>query len=227
MMLRIAAVILLALVAVAGVYTYQTVLNPGEPDLETSLLYNNPRTIEPFSLQSTTGENDSGAPLSEANLQGQWTIIFTGYTFCPDICPTTMAQLMQSWPDIRATTSTPVQVWMVSVDPQRDDIPRLRNYVGFFNDGLEVNDHQPFVGVRGEHRDLFPFVRNIGLMYTIPDEGETNYLVNHSAAIILINPDGHQQAVFRASHEPGQIPTVNPRLLVSDLQRIVRYLERR
>lgn len=223
MISRILLVAGLVLIALTGVFAYQTLLKPSEPSLDTSLLYSNPRTIDSFSLRSTSGDDDSGAPLSNADLQGQWTVIFTGYTFCPDICPTTMAQLKQSWSDIRATTDTPVQVWMVSVDPQRDDIPRLRNYVGFFNDGLS---EQPFVGVRGEHPDLFPFVRNIGLMYTIPDEGETNYLVNHSAAIILINPQGHQQAVFRASHEPGQIPTVNPRLLVSDLQQIVRYLER-
>ncbi len=226
MMLRVLLAALLAAVLVGGVWSYQRIANPGPPELETSLLYQTQRSIDPFSLHSTTGDNERGQAVTNDNLLGQWTVIFTGYTFCPDICPTTMAQLQQSWGDIAAATDTPVQVWMVSVDPQRDDIPRLRNYVGFFNRGFEDAERPPFVGIRGEHKDLFPFVRNIGLMYSIPDEDETNYLVNHSAAIILINPQGHQQAVFRASHEPGMIPTVNPQLMLRDFTRMLRYLER-
>lgn len=225
MMLRIILAALMAAVLVGGVWSYQKIANPGEPELETSLLYQTQRTIDPFELESTSGNAATGGPVTNEDLLGQWTIIFTGYTFCPDICPTTMAQLQQSWGEITEQTDTPVQVWMVSVDPQRDDIPRLRNYVGFFNQGLDSEERPPFLGVRGEHKDLFPFVRNIGLMYSIPDEEETNYLVNHSAAIILINPQGHQQAVFRASHDPGMIPTVNPRLMVNDFKRMLRYLE--
>ncbi|MCC5879499.1 MAG: SCO family protein [Idiomarina sp.] len=224
-MLRAVFVILLVAVTVGGVWSYQKIANPGPPTLETSLLYQTQRTIDPFELRSTEGDSDQGQGVSLQDLEGQWTVIFTGYTFCPDICPTTMAQLQQSWQEITELTDTPMQVWMVSVDPQRDDIPRLRQYVGFFNQGLADDIRTPFVGIRGEHKDLFPFVRNIGLMYSIPDEDETNYLVNHSAAIILINPRGHQQAVFRASHDPGMIPTVNPQLLVRDLKRILRYLE--
>ena len=225
MMLRILLAALMAAVLVGGVWSYQKIANPGEPQLETSLLYQTQRTIDSFELMSTQGDSAEGELVSNTDLLGQWTIIFTGYTFCPDICPTTMAQLQQSWDDITESTETPVQVWMVSVDPQRDDIPRLRNYVGFFNQGLDGYQRVPFLGIRGEHKDLFPFVRNIGLMYSIPDEDETNYLVNHSAAIILINPQGHQQAVFRASHDPGMIPTVNPQLMVADFKRMLRYLE--
>ena len=225
MMGRILLAALMAAVLVGGVWSYQKIANPGEPELATSLLYQTQRTIDPFQLMSTRGESATGEPVSNDDLLGQWTIIFTGYTFCPDICPTTMAQLQQSWDEIAEATDTPVQVWMVSVDPQRDDIQRLRNYVGFFNQGLAAAVRVPFLGIRGEHQDLFPFVRNIGLMYSIPDEDETNYLVNHSAAIILVNPQGNQQAVFRASHEPGMIPTVNPQLLVRDFKRLLRYLE--
>lgn len=225
MILRIVFILLLIAGTAGGVWSYQKLVNPGPPELETSLMYETQRSIDPFELRSTAGESNNGQTVSNADLEGQWTIIFTGYTFCPDICPTTMAQLQQSWEDISQTTDTPIQVWMVSVDPQRDDIPRLRNYVGFFNRGLNNDVRTPFLGVRGEHKDLFPFVRNIGLMYSIPDEDETNYLVNHSAAIILLNPQGHQQAVFRANHDPGMIPTVNPQLLVADLKRILNYLE--
>lgn len=212
MIKKISLSIILLLAAVAGVWSYQVINNDEPPALETSLLYSAPRTIDDFQLQST-----QGGEVTNSDLEGQWTILFTGYTFCPDICPTTMAQLKQRRDELTASTDTPVKVWMVSVDPKRDDIPRLREYVDFFGDG--------FLGVTAEHKHLFPFVRNLGLMYSLPDKGETDYLVNHSAALILINPNGHQQAMFRASHEPGQIPTVNPKLLVEDFNRIVQYLE--
>jgi protein SCO1/2 len=212
MIKKICLFIALLVVAGAGAWSFLVITNDEPPELETSLLYSAPRTIDPFVLQST-----KGGDVTNRDLEGQWTILFTGYTFCPDICPTTMAQLKQRRDELTASTKTPVKVWMISVDPQRDDIPRLREYVDFFGEG--------FTGVTAEHKQLFPFVRNLGLMYSLPDKGETDYLVNHSAALILVNPQGHQQAMFRASHEPGRIPTVNPKLLVEDFNRIVQYLE--
>ena len=145
-----------------------------------------------FQIESTatqkTIDNDA--------LKGQWTLLFTGYTFCPDICPTTIR--LTTYPaEIAAPTDT-VNVWLISVDPKRDSLERLTQYTGYFGDA--------FVGVRAEHPQLFPFVQDLGLMYSIPEEGEENYLVNHSAAIILVDPDGHRKAIFNADHKPGEIP---------------------
>lgn len=205
-------ILALAAVAVLGVVAYLAVTHVGEPELSSSRIYDQPRTIEPFQLQGS-----DGADVTNTALQGQWTLLFTGYTFCPDICPTTMANLKARWEQLSNATDFPVQVWMISVDPQRDDVDRQNMYVNFFGEG--------FYGVRAEHRDLYPFVRNIGLMYSIPDEGETNYLVNHSAAVILVDPNGHQHAIFRPSHEIGELAVVNPNDLASDFSKIVRYLE--
>ncbi|WP_194756138.1 SCO family protein [Aliidiomarina indica] len=202
----------LLVVAVLGSFTYISLTEVREPTLASARIYDAPRSIEPFRLEGTAGQD-----VGLADLTGQWTLLFTGYTFCPDICPTTMAHLKSRWDDLAEATNFPVQVWMISVDPQRDDIDRLSMYVDFFGEG--------FLGVRAEHVDLYPFVRNIGLMYSIPDENESNYLVNHSSAIILVNPAGQQQAIFRPQHELGEMPTVNPQLLVQDFRDIVRYLE--
>ncbi|RUO35658.1 SCO family protein [Aliidiomarina sanyensis] len=213
MLKKILLLIAMLAVAVLGSVSYLKITEVSEPTLASARIYDAPRAIEPFILEGTRG-----AEVTESALQGQWTLLFTGYTFCPDICPTTMAFLKSRWSQLADATDFPVEVWMISVDPQRDDIERLGMYVNFFGDG--------FFGVRAEHKHLFPFVRNIGLMYSIPDEDETNYLVNHSSAIILVNPAGQQQAIFRPSHELGQMPTVNPNELVSDFGKIVRYLER-
>ncbi|WP_417659441.1 SCO family protein [Pseudidiomarina sp.] len=191
---------IVALVAlVFGVVIYNNLPKP-EPQ---ALIYDPPRTLESFTLQSSLG-ND----VTNNNLQGQWTLLFTGYTFCPDICPTTMANLRKAMPDLQKHAEHPINVWMISVDPQRDTVQRVTDYAGFF--GPE------FVGVRAEHPQLYPFVNGLGLMYSIPDEGATDYLVNHSAAIVLVNPDGQRQAIFKAEHVMGEIPSVNMTQLITD-----------
>lgn len=188
------------LAAVAGVFAFMN-MPQEQPE---ALVYQPPRALAPFELESTaaTTKIDSEA------LKGQWTLLFTGYTYCPDICPTTLSSLKTILPQLQKQAEKPVKVWMISVDPQRDSLDRLKEYTGYFG--------EQFIGVRAEHPQLFPFVRDLGLMYSVPEEGEENYLVNHSAAIILINPDGKRLAIFNATHEPGAIPTVDMEQLVRD-----------
>lgn len=202
--------LLIGLVAIAaaaiGVFSYQGF---GDQEPKAALIYEPARAPAEFSLASTATEQriDNNA------LKGQWTLLFTGYTFCPDICPTTMAQLRDALPELQEKTDAPVKVWMISVDPQRDTMQRLQDYTKFFG--------EDFVGIRAEHKDLFPFVRDLGLMYSIPDEGEEDYLVNHSAAIIVVNPDGNRQAIFNAEHVVGEVPTVNMEHLIYDFGIVV------
>ncbi|RUO76032.1 SCO family protein [Idiomarina seosinensis] len=188
------------LAAIIGFTAYQMWPKP-EPE---ALIYEPPRALKAFELQST----DSQQAISNNALKGQWTILFTGYTFCPDICPTTMSDLKQALPVLQDEADKPVKVWMISVDPKRDNMERLKQYTGYFG--------KQFVGIRADHPELFPFVRDLGLMYSLPDEGEENYLVNHSAAIILVNPDGKRIAIFNAEHEPGEIPVVDMQQLQKD-----------
>lgn len=188
------------LAAIIGFGAYQMWPKP-EPE---ALIYEPPRALKDFELQST----DSQPPISNDALKGQWTILFTGYTFCPDICPTTMSDLQRALPALQQEADEPVKVWMISVDPKRDNMERLKQYTGYFG--------EKFVGIRADHPELFPFVRDLGLMYSLPDEGEENYLVNHSAALILVNPDGKRIAIFNAEHEPGEIPVVDMQQLQKD-----------
>ena len=194
-------IVLAAVIAAAiGVASYQ-LWPTAEPE---ALVYQPPRAPAPFQLQST----ESPDPINNQALKGQWTLLFTGYTFCPDICPTTMSDLKNALPNLQQHTNTPVKVWMISVDPKRDSMERLKEYTGYFGDA--------FVGIRAEHPQLFPFVRDLGLMYSVPEEGEENYLVNHSAAIILVNPDGNRIAIFNADHQAGEIPVVDMEQLKRD-----------
>lgn len=192
--------LLAALIALAAGFAVYNFWPQEEPE---ALIYEPPRALKSFTLESTaagTVENDA--------LKGQWTLLFTGYTFCPDICPTTLSDLKGAVPALQEEVSEPVKVWLISVDPKRDDIERLTQYVNYFGDD--------FVGVRAEHKELFPFVRDLGLMYSIPDEDEENYLVNHSAAIILVDPDGNRKAIFNADHQRGEVPVVDMDKLKKD-----------
>ena len=115
---------------------------------------------------------------------------------------------------------------LVSVDPNRDTQEKLASYIGYFN--------PEFKAVRGDHGALFPFARNLGLMYAITEEENstevtgsavpkkpTNYLVDHSASLVLINPEGNIEAIFKPEQILGQVPSIEGDKLVSDFAKIV------
>lgn len=201
--------LLVSIVALVALVFGVVVFNNLPQEEPQALVYEPARALAPFVLQGS-----EGGEVTNDSLKGQWTLLFTGYTFCPDICPTTMADLRRALPDLQQHSEVPVKVWMISVDPMRDTLQRVADYAGFF--GPE------FLGVRAEHPQLYPFVNDLGLMYSIPAEGETDYLVNHSAAIVLVNPDGNRQAIFKAEHVIGEIPSVNMTHMVTDFAILAR-----
>lgn len=152
-------------------------------------------------------------PFTPANLKGHWTFLFIGYTFCPDICPTTLADMRSVYDQLKKMAPNS-QVVFISADPQRDDIPRLKTYTAFFN--------PEFKAATAPHDQLFPFVRNLGLIYSIANQGEKDYLIDHSASIVLINPKGKLQGVFRPQVVPGEVPRVPMATMLSDFSRMMK-----
>lgn len=175
------------------------------PAYESFLPYPEARDIKPFKLVDNEG-ND----YANEQLKGQWNLLFLGYTFCPDICPTTLAELRRIHP--RLIEQTDIKVTFVSVDPLRDTTERLNTYIRFFND--------EFVAVTGEHNVLFPMTRNLGMMYSIPtkEESAKDYLVNHSGSVIVINPEGRLVGRFPPKFTPGQISIPNGELILNDME---------
>lgn len=139
---------------------------------------------------------------SNKDFYGQWSYVFLGYTHCPDICPTTLAQLNRFSLEAKKSDFHDFQVVFVSVDPLRDDSARLKEYTDYFN--------EEFVAVTGGHDSLFPFVADLKLMYGMVDSLQVKeYAVDHSASIALINPQGQLQAVFKPVVKEGQPPHVD------------------
>ena len=203
-----ALVVIVAIVAIAcGFLVFQSSYRLAQP--EHALYYQQARDIKAFELTDQTGQ-----PFTNESLSGKWSWVFFGYTSCPDVCPTTLQELNFNYEDLKAI-SNDVQVLLVSVDPNRDSQEKLAQYIAYFN--------KEFKALRADHSALFPFARNLGLMYAISDDSHgDNYLVDHSASLVLINPDGKIAAIFKPKQVLGQIPTIDGQDLVSDFAKIVR-----
>jgi len=200
-------IIIVALVALAtGFLVFQKSVVLAQP--EYSLYYQTPRVVKPFEMTDHQGNS-----FTNDALENKWTWVFFGYTSCPDVCPTTLQELNFYYDDLKAVNES-VQVLLISVDPQRDSVEKLSQYIAYFN--------PDFKALTADHSVLFPFARNLGLMYAISDKDkEESYLVDHSASIVLLNPEGKIAAIFKPQHKLGELPIISGEQLVSDFAKIV------
>ncbi|GAB5412543.1 MAG: SCO family protein [Congregibacter sp.] len=160
-------------------------LSDGELRANGLYLMDPPREFDEFALTTHRGE-----PFTPDSFEDQWTLVFFGFTNCPDICPTTMAFLNQFVGELEGTEAEATEVVMISVDPARDTVEQLANYVPYFN--------EDFTGVTGEFLDLFRFATSLNTPFRkVPGQGE-DYQVDHSANVVLINPRGHYHGFFKA-----------------------------
>jgi len=201
----------------AGVMLFGQV-NKQSP-VEFALHYQQAREIKNFELTDHLGEK-----FNNESLKGQWSWVFFGYTSCPDVCPTTLQEMNFIYDDLKAI-ATNSQVLLVSVDPKRDTQDKLASYIGYFN--------PEFKALYGDHGMLFPFARNLGLMYAItepeqsddennPSGNVQSYLVDHSASLVLINPAGKVEAIFKPKQALGAVPVIEGDKLVSDFDKIFK-----
>ena len=107
----------------------------------------------------------------------------------------TLAKLNNVYKNLQA--NYPLQVWFISVDPKRDIAQRRKEYIDYFN--------PDFLAVSGEHKDLFPFVRELGLIYAISDSDESDYAVDHSASVALVDGSGALRAIFKPEFKQGDV----------------------
>lgn len=159
-------------------------------------VYDVPRRFADFKL---TDHNNQ--PFTKAWLQGHWTLVFFGYTTCPDVCPTTMASINQFHKllnEADAAAGTNLQVALVTVDPMRDTPEKLKAYVQYFG--------KDYVGVTGEYIEIFNLAHQLNIAFGyLPGKSETDYEVTHSGEIALINPDGDFQGFFKSPTDPQKM----------------------
>lgn len=146
-------------------------------------------------------------PFDASRLRGRWTFMFFGYTHCPDVCPTALATLATLYRSLDETPELKVdtQVVFVSVDPQRDTPQQLGAYVGYFD--------SDFIGTTGPQEQLKALATRLGIVYSkVPGDGPDNYLVDHSAVILLLDPRARLYALFSAPQDAATMGTDYRRL---------------
>ena len=158
-----------------------------QPATQVAKLFPQPRAIPPFSLQQS-----DGTQLVPGELHGHWTLVFIGFTFCPDVCPTTLAQLAQAQKQWEALPeSTRPRVLFVSVDPERDTPDRIGEYAHAF--------HRDTLAATADIPALEGFAGSLSLVFAkvLPADGAPadQYTIDHSAALALLDPQGRMAGV--------------------------------
>jgi len=190
----IISTIILCAIFFGGMYIASRGHNESAYDL-TGLLWPDPPSIGSFSL--TNGDGDA---VTERNLHGRWTLIFFGFTNCPDICPTTLATLSQVYQRLQSNQDIfeKFQVLFVSVDPARDDREKLQSYVDYFNPN--------FIGATADDEGIKQLTGQFGVVYfKVKTTGPADYNMNHTSSVLLIDPHLRFVGIFSQPHEANDI----------------------
>ena len=198
---RIAAIALAVAMLIAGFttallksdrvieYSYATVLEPAA-------------AVPEFDLLNQDKQN-----FRTADFSGYWNLVFFGFSNCPDVCPTTLTKLAAASKQIRqrAGDDLKLRVVFVSVDPERDTPAVIAPYVAHFGDNI--------IGLTGAPAEIEKLARSLGAFYQKVQMGPDDYAVDHSAAVVVIDPDGNFHALFNAP--------LQSEALVTDMQTLI------
>jgi len=189
-------IVIFALVALVGGYFVGNMYQKdaaAKPLLATVLTP--AKEIRDFKLTSGTNED-----FTLQNFKGHWTLVYFGYTFCPDICPTSLMHIVQVYNRLadQPKLQESLKTLFISVDPARDNPKRLHEYTTYFK--------PDFLSATGDEETLQQLARDFSVFYKLhePDENG-NYPVDHSSAVSLVNPDGKIEAVFVGIVESQQV----------------------
>jgi protein SCO1/2 len=200
----LAAIVVALISAAAGFGVWRLQHDAAAPDLASLKVLPEPRVLADFELV-----DQAGRPFALHNLRGKWSLLFFGFTYCPDICPGTLYDLEQVHQALGESPGVGEdhQVVFVSVDPERDTPERLAEYVSYFD--------PEFQGVTGAAEQLAPLAMQIGVAYRIEphESGDANYSVDHSASVFLTDPDGRLYGIFPSPHDPD--------LMIRDLRAVL------
>lgn len=137
--------------------------------------------------------NQDNQPFRLDQLHGHPAVLFFGYTSCPDMCPMTMSRIAAAL-KLVGDEGRDVTTLFVSVDPQRDTPAALKDYVGSFS--------IPMIGLTGTPEEVGRVASQYHASYQVVPTGTTNYLVNHTSAIFLIDREGRLRHYFRFDEKP-------------------------
>ncbi|WP_445360781.1 SCO family protein [Microbulbifer sp. EKSA005] len=195
--IRITVIILLVLIlAVLAGFIHKLgqprIITDEELRINGTVKLQRPRIIEDIQLLS-----DDSRDFYTKDFQGKWTLVFFGFTHCPDICPTTLSTLNNFYNTLDESTRASTDVVLVSVDPSRDKPEQLGQYVRYFN--------SEFRGITGDFFKLKKFATQLNVPFNKVSLAEGGYTIDHGSQVVLINPRGHYHAFFKAPLDPAKM----------------------
>ncbi|MBB5211809.1 SCO family protein [Microbulbifer hydrolyticus] len=193
--ITVAVMVLFMLAVVAGFLNKMNqprVITDTELRANGAIKLERPRILDEFELVADTGNT-----FSTTELAGRWTLVFFGFTHCPDVCPTTLATLNTFYQTLDEKTREDTDILLVSVDPQRDEPEKLHDYVRYFN--------PEFSGVTGEFLNLKRFANQLNVPFNKVPLEDGDYTVDHGSQVVLINPRGHYHGFFKAPLDPAKM----------------------
>ena len=160
-------------------------------------IYPNAKVIKNFELIDQLSNK-----VTKSGFFGHWSLIFVGYTHCPDICPTTLAVMDQVDEFMSQQQIQPPNIVFLSIDPERDTPQKLKSYVSYFN--------KKFIALTGSLSEITKVTQQLNAVFRKApgmsgEISEKDYLMDHSSALMLINPDGNLQSILTAPHTPANI----------------------
>lgn len=181
-------VVLVAIIAIFLVLFFHKLMSPRvlsdrELAANGTVVFDKPRIIKEFSLVDQTGSE-----FDLDRLRGKWTVMFFGFTTCPDVCPTTLADLSRWYKMLNDDIREQSQVVLVSVDPARDTPEALKKYMSSFDDR--------FTAVTGEFLSIMRLTDQLNVAFNKVPVGD-DYTVDHSGHLVLINPYGHYHGIVK------------------------------
>lgn len=159
--------------------------------VEGTLVFPVARDIKNFTLATA---NDQKFTLQ--NFLNHWTLVFFGFTHCASVCPTTLEMMKRAYPALHNEFSN-LQIVLISLDPERDNPEALAAYTRNF--------HPDFIGVSGKLQELRKMQSNFGI-FSAKDNNSpvNNYQLQHTASIMLVNPQGKWAALYQFGMNPQQ-----------------------
>lgn len=192
--LTVIGVVTAVVVILSGFFykmTQPRVLNIYELRENGAYLLETPRRFSDFELVNHRGEQ-----VTKEAFTGKWTLIFFGFTHCPDICPTTLATAAKMYRELEPEEKEALQIVLLTVDPERDTREKLASYVPYFN--------PDFVGITGDPFRILKLATELNIAYAkvLLEKG---YTVDHSGNLVIINPRGDYHGFFRQPIEHGNL----------------------
>ncbi len=168
------------------------------------VLFEQAREIKAFTLV-----DHQGGAFTKDDLKGKASLIFFGFTHCPDVCPGTLAELSRIYNRLPAAAQAQLQIILVTLDPARDTVEQLAPYVNYF--------HEETIGVTGSFPSIMSFARNVNVAFhKVMLEGE-QYTIDHTSHTIIINAYGDYAGFIKAPLPEDALPRILESTLLPQL----------